>query len=116
MENKELKEKPGIYDELEQKSLYLEKGLHRVLQARQIPFRINRLGSMISVHFSDHDITDFTTAATADISRFNKYFHHMLDKGIYLPPSAYESWFLSNALSYKDLDETIQATESFFKE
>ncbi|MEO5996938.1 MAG: glutamate-1-semialdehyde 2,1-aminomutase [Chitinophagaceae bacterium] len=112
---KTLKENPGFYNELEEKGLYLEKGLRDVLQKQQIPFRINRLGSMISVHFSDHDIIDFTTASTADIPLFNKYFHHMLDQGIYLPPSAYESWFLSNALSYKDLDKTIQATEDFFK-
>ena len=112
---KVLKENPGIYNELEEKGVYLERGLSDVLHNQQIPFRINRLGSMISVHFTDHDINDLATASTADIPLFNKYFHYMLDRGIYLPPSAYESWFLSNSLNYKDLDETIQATDDFLQ-
>jgi glutamate-1-semialdehyde 2,1-aminomutase len=112
---KELKEKPAIYSELDEKGIYLENGISEVLQKHNIPYRINRLGSMISLHFSDHDVIDFATASTADIPLFNRFFHHMLNNGIYLPPSAYESWFLSNALTYKDLDETISATEEFFK-
>jgi glutamate-1-semialdehyde 2,1-aminomutase len=111
---KSLKENPGIYEDLEGKSVYLEKALRQVLDQHKVSYRINRMGSMISLHFCDHDVTDFDTAAAADIPLFNKYFHHLLSKGIYLPPSAYESWFLSNALTYKDLDETVEATDSFF--
>ena len=66
---------------------------------------------MISLHFTNHDVTNFASAAGANIPMFNAFFHHMLDQGIYLPPSAYESWFLSNALSYEDLDATIAAAE-----
>ena len=110
---KELKNNPGIYKELDEKCAYLEKGLHGVFEKKGMRYRINRLGSMISIHFCDHEITDFETASKADIPLFNKFFHHMLTQGIYLPPSAYESWFLSNALTYKDLDETIQAAERF---
>lgn len=113
---KALKDNPGIYDDLEEKGLYLENGLRHLLEERKITYRINRLGSMISVHFCDHDIIDFLSAAKADIPLFNKFFHHMLAHGIYLPPSAYESWFLSNALSYDDLDKTIQAAQSFFNQ
>ena len=112
---KELKENKHIYDELDAKGFYLKEGISKVFQTQQIPYRINQLGSMMSVHFSDHDIIDFATASAADIPLFNKFFHHMLDKGIYLPPSAYESWFLNNALSYGDLNETINATKDFFK-
>jgi len=112
---KELKENWHIYTELDAKGHYLKEGISKVLQAQHIPYRVNQLGSMMSVHFSDHDIIDLTTASAADIPLFNKFFHHMLDKGIYLPPSAYESWFLNNALSYDDLNETINATEDFFK-
>ena len=93
------------------KTLYLKNGLDKVLAASGIPYVINHLGSMISVHFSDHPVTNFATAASANIDRFKKYFHAMLDRGIYLPPSAYESWFLNNALSIKDLDYTVEATE-----
>lgn len=110
---KELNEKPAIYQELEEKTSYLSTQLHQVLQASKVPFRINQFGSMISVHFAEHDIIDFATAAKADINKFNRYFHFMLKNGIYLPPSAYESWFLSNALTYEDLDYTIQKTAEF---
>jgi glutamate-1-semialdehyde 2,1-aminomutase len=86
----------------------------KVLRAAAVPFVINRYGSMISLHFSDVPITDFESASKADIPLFNKLFHHMLDNGIYLPPSAYESWFLNNALSYEDLDTTISVIKKFF--
>lgn len=110
---KELKNNPSIYEELAAKTKYLEDGISKILTAHGVKFRINRFGSMISVHFCDHEITDFTTAAAANIPLFNKLFHYMLDKGIYLPPSAYESWFLNNSLSYADLDKTIAAFDSF---
>lgn len=106
----ELKNNPSLYTELDAKTAYLHEGLNKVLTESGIPFVINRLGSMISVHFSDVPVTDFASAAAANNSLFNRYFHAMLKRGIYLPPSAFESWFLNNALTYADLDETIQAT------
>lgn len=108
-----LKDNPGIYQQLEEKTAYLHKGLEQVLQSSGIPYAINRTGSMISVHFSDKPVTNFTDAAAANNERFNRYFHHMLDAGIYLPPSAFETWFISNALEQADLDHTIKATADF---
>ncbi|MBV9986621.1 MAG: glutamate-1-semialdehyde 2,1-aminomutase [Chitinophagaceae bacterium] len=113
---KELKNKPAIYTELEQKTAYLHAGLEKVLRASGTPYTINRMGSMISVHFSDRPVTDFATAAGANNELFKKYFHAMLKRGVYLPPSAFESWFLNNALSYDDLDRTISATAESLKE
>ncbi|WP_018617267.1 glutamate-1-semialdehyde 2,1-aminomutase [Segetibacter koreensis] len=110
-----LKENPSIYTELNEKTVYLKNGLDKVLKAWEQPFIINQFGSMISIHFSDHPVTDFTSAASANNKIFNKFFHSMLDRGIYLPPSAFESWFLNNALSYEDLDETIKAVEESLK-
>ncbi len=107
---KELKSNPNIYEELNQKTAYLHQGLEKVLSNWGQPFVINRFGSMISIHFSDHPVTDFATAAAANNDLFKKFFHAMLDQGIYLPPSAFESWFLNNALTYADLDKTIEAT------
>lgn len=112
---KELKNNPGIYDELDKKTAFLEEGLRNICTKHGVAHQVNRFGSMISLHFSEHRITDFKSASQANIPEFNRYFHHMLNQGIYLPPSAYESWFLSNALSYADLEETLNATESFFK-
>ena len=113
---KELKNNPGIYKELEEKTTYLRNGLNTVFEKWGQPFAINQLGSMISIHFSDHPVTDFATAASANNELFKKYFHAMLSRGIYLPPSAFESWFLNNALGFKDLDETIEATEESLSE
>lgn len=106
----ELKNNPAIYQELNDKTAYLHDGLNKVLAAAGTPYVINRKGSMISIHFSEGPVTDFASAAAANNSLFNKYFHAMLKRGIYLPPSAFESWFLNNALTYADLDATIQAT------
>jgi len=112
----ELKNSPSIYTELEEKTLYLRDGLNKVLQASGTPYIINQRGSMISIHFSDHAVTDFATAASANNELFKKYFHAMLKRGIYLPPSAFESWFLNNALTKEDLDKTIQATAESLQE
>jgi glutamate-1-semialdehyde 2,1-aminomutase len=109
----ELKNNPSIYEELEAKTKYIGDGIERVLSKKGINFRINRIGSMISLHFCNHEIIDFDSASKANIPIFNKLFHHLLKNGIYLPPSAYESWFLNNALSYEDLDKTINAIDSF---
>ena len=108
---KTLKENPAVYEELEKKGNYLEEGLHSVLKKSGRGYVINRLGSMISLHFSDKPVRNFADASAADNQFFNKFFHDMLDHGIYLPPSAFESWFLSNALTYEDLDKTIKAAE-----
>jgi len=112
----ELKNNPAIYTELEAKTIYLRNGLDEVLRAWGHPYIINQFGSMISIHFSDHAVTDFATAASANNELFKKYFHAMLKRGVYLPPSAFESWFLNNALSYADLDETISKTKESLAE
>ena len=98
-----------IYDRLEAKTERIEIGFREVLKGRDIPFQINRLGSMISLHFTEHAVIDFETAAFGNNPRFNSYFHGMLNEGIYLPPSAFESYFLNDALSYEDIDKTIDA-------
>ncbi len=113
---KELKENPSIYQELEEKTSYLRHGLDRVLNAAGVPYIINRFGSMISIHFSDKPVTDLASAAAANNALFNQYFHYMLAHGIYLPPSAFETWFVSNAISQADLDQTISTTADFLKQ
>jgi glutamate-1-semialdehyde 2,1-aminomutase len=113
---KHLKDNPSIYKELEEKTLYLRDGLDRVFGAWGQPYRINQFGSMISVHFSDHPVRDFATASSAGNERFKVFFHGMLRRGVYLPPSAFESWFLNNALTYSDLDETIRVAAEGLKE
>lgn len=113
---KELKSKPEIYRELEEKTIYLRNGLSKVFRAWGRPFTINQFGSMISVHFSDKPVIDYSSAAASNIELFKKFFHSMLAKGVYLPPSAFESWFLNNSLSVKDLDETIGSAKESLEE
>jgi glutamate-1-semialdehyde 2,1-aminomutase len=113
---KELKNNPSIYTELEEKTIYLRDGLDQVLKAWGQPYQINQLGSMISVHFSEHSVTDFASASAANNQRFKTFFHALLRRGIYLPPSAFESWFLNNALHQKDLDATIVAVKESLEE
>ena len=111
----ELKENNGIYKSLEEKSLYLEKEMIKVLEKTSLDFKINRLGSMISLHFTSDDVIDFETAQKGNNDKFKKYFHGMLKEGIYLPPSAFESYFLNDALSYSDIDLTINALTKVLK-
>lgn len=113
---KELKQNPAIYQQLEEKGNSLEAGLQEIFEQANTPFVINHLGSMISIHFSDHPVVDFASAASANNALFNKFFHAMLKRGIYLPPSAFETWFLSNALSKADIDTTINAAKESLAE
>jgi glutamate-1-semialdehyde 2,1-aminomutase len=111
-----LNEQPNLLKELDEKTIYLRDGLDKVLKASGTPYVINQLGSMISVHFSDKPVTDFASATAANNDLFKKYFHAMLKRGVYLPPSAFESWFLNNAMQQDHLDATIRATEESLKE
>lgn len=113
---KALKENPELLAEVDEKTTYLKNGLDQVLSAWGQPYVINQLGSMISVHFSSQPVVNFATAAASDIGRFNRFFHALLKRGIYLPPSAFESWFLNNALTKEDLDQTIQAVKESLEE
>ena len=106
-----LNQNPEIFESLEKKTAYLHEGIAGVLESHGITHQINREGSMISVHFTEDPVIDFESAKAGDNETFKRYFHGMLKEGIYLPPSAYESYFLNDALSYEDLDATINALE-----
>lgn len=102
----------AIFKRLDEKTKYLHQGLAQVLNKAQISHKINRLGSMISVHFTDEDVVDFDSAAKGNNATFKAFFHAMLEEGIYIAPSAFETWFITDALTYQDLDETIEAVKS----
>ena len=106
----------AIYTRLAEKTAYLEKGIRTVLDEANIIYTINRVGSMISVHFDKDAVVDFDSAKKGDNSKFKAFFHGLLNRGIYIAPSAYETWFLTDALSYEDLDTTIKAIEEVAKE
>lgn len=109
----ELHTTPEIFERLAQKTAYLHRGLSKVLIENEVDHTINRIGSMISIHFGNVPVTDFDSAGeSASGDAFKTFFHRMLDQGIYIAPSAYETWFLCDALTYEDLDRTIAAAKT----
>ncbi len=106
----------NIFKRLSEKTEYLDNGIIRVLSKNKIDFTTNRVGSMISIHFDKNPVINFETAKNGDNINFKKLFHGLLREGIYIAPSAYESWFVTDALTYEDLDFTINAIEKVSKE
>ncbi len=106
-----LKDDKEIYARLDKKTERLHMGMEERIKNKNIPYQINRFGSMISLHFSNTPVVDFSTAEKGNNEYFKAYFHGMLNKGVYLPPSAFESYFLNDALSNEDIDFTLDAFE-----
>jgi glutamate-1-semialdehyde 2,1-aminomutase len=102
-------QKENPYDKLESLGARLERGLLTAAVQANIPVRLNRVGSMFTLFFTDHDVLDFESAKTSDTQRFNRFFHSMLDQGIFLPPSQFEAAFISTAHTEADIDRTIEA-------
>lgn len=107
----ELKNNPHHYDELEQKTVYLQNGIQEAFDKKEISATINTAGSMISVFFTNNTVNNFDCAKNVDHALFKHFFHHMLEQGIYLPPSPFETWFLANSLDQTMLDKTVEAAE-----
>lgn len=110
-----LQKQPQIYTSLDQKTERLHVGMEKRIANTSLPYQINRYGSMISLHFSETPVIDFQTAAKGNNEFFKAYFHGMLKEGIYLPPSAFESYFLNDALSNDDIDFTLDAFDRVIK-
>lgn len=108
-----LNENPSLYQSLEKKGKELAEGMSKLAATKNVPLVVNQKGSMISIHFTDGEVNDFNDAKRGDNETFRKYFHFMLEAGIYLPPSAYESWFICSVLSDNDLHYTLEMTEKF---
>ncbi len=102
-------ETPDFYAQLEEKCAYLENGFKDSLKELDLNYTLNRVGSMLTLFFTEREVVDFDTAKTSDTQKFTKYFNSMLESGIYLPPSQFEAWFVSIAHSKDDLDKTIKA-------
>lgn len=99
---------PDLFKRLEEKTAYLENGIRGALTENKKDFVINRTGSMLSLFLGvNGKVENFDDAAKADTTAFKSFFHGLLERGIYLPPSSYETWFITDALTYEDLDKTI---------
>jgi glutamate-1-semialdehyde 2,1-aminomutase len=106
-----LREEP-VYDRLESLSAMLEEGLRRSFRKLSRSCRINRVGSLLSLFFTDRDVGDFATAMSCDQTAFRGYFRRMLEQGIYLAPSAFEAAFVSAAHDEADIQRTVAAAEA----
>ena len=104
-----------LFNRLEEKTAYLEDGIRKVLTANNKTFTVNRVGSMISIFFCENQVENYEDASKADTPEFKKFFHDLLERGIYIAPSSYETWFITDALSYEDLDETIRVIDEVTK-
>ena len=105
------KEQP--YGALTQLSSTLADGLTERFRAARIAVTVNRAASMFSVFFTDGPVRNFTDARAADHDRYGRFFHHMLDRGIYLPPSGFELWSVSTAHDTATTERTLEAAASF---
>ncbi len=105
-----------IFTRLDEKTAYLERGMREVLTKNKIDYTINRVGSMISVFFDAREVYDFKSAGFGDNDNFKKFFHGLLSEGIYIAPSSYETWFITDALTYDNLDFTIQKIDKVTSE
>src|SRR5215510_4807980 len=107
-------QKENPYDKPESLGARLERGLLAAAARANVPARMNRAGSMFTLFFTDRDVFDFESAKTSDMHRFNRFFHAMLDQGVYLPPSQFEAAFISTAHTAADIDRTIEAAVKAF--
>jgi glutamate-1-semialdehyde 2,1-aminomutase len=107
-------QKENPYDQLESLGARLERGLLAAAGRANVPARMNRVGSMFTLFFTDRDVFDFESAKTCDMQRFNRFFHAMLDRGVSLPPSQFEAAFISAAHTAADIDRTIEAAVKAF--
>jgi len=103
------------YKNLETLGSLLERGLIEAASNAGTPVRVNRVGSMLTLFFTNQDVTDFESAKTSDTQRFNRFFHVMLNEGIYLPPSQFEAAFISAAHTTPDIERTTEAVAKALK-
>jgi len=111
-----IKEHPEIYNLLEEKSKYLEDGLAENQKALKKKFAFNRVGSMMTLFFTEETVVDFKSAVSSDTSLYGKFFNGMLKRGIYLAPAQFEAMFVSIAHTKEDLEKTVKAQFEALKE
>ena len=102
---KKLQNNSSLYEDINNKTKYLADGISEYFKGRAV---INRVGSLMSIFFTKEDVVDYDSVMKCDTGLYAKFFCNVLDKGVYLPPSQYESMFISAAHGYEDIDKTIE--------
>jgi glutamate-1-semialdehyde 2,1-aminomutase len=106
----------SVYENLEKLSRSLAVGLEKNAQKASIPYTINRIGSMMTGFFTDQPVTNYADVLKTDKKHYNSFFHKMLDRGVYLAPSAFEAMFVSLAHNEADIDRTLELAGKSFEE
>jgi len=109
-------QEPGVYQKLEEMASHLTRGLSKEAREADVPVFLSRAGSMLTVFFTDQEVTDYETARSSDLKLYASYFHHLLNEGIYLPPSQFEAQFLSLAHGEDEIEITLRAARKAFRE
>ena len=115
LETLKLLKSPKVYRDLEKKTRYLAGGILESGKKRGLPLTVNQATGLFTLFFTEGPVTDYDSAKKSDTKRFARFFIHMMEQGIYLPPSQFEAWFLSLAHTDRDLDQTIAACDTAFQ-
>ncbi|NID17579.1 glutamate-1-semialdehyde 2,1-aminomutase [Luteibacter yeojuensis] len=110
----ELIQAPGFHDDLAARTVRLTDGILGAAREAGIPFSVNRVGAMFGLFFTSETVESYAQATAADVARFNRFFHGMLERGVYLAPSAFEAGFLSSAHGDAEIDATVTAARAVF--
>lgn len=111
-----LNDHPEVYEKLEKTTKKIMDGYQKVLKKYKLNYTMNQIGSMISLFFTDQKVIDFETAKTCDTELFGKYFRYNLDNGVYLPPSQFETWFISKSIGDEEVKKIISTFEDFLNQ
>ncbi len=109
-----LLKQPGCYKKLESTTAELVSGLQKAAEQAGVPVQINHIGSMFTIFFTASPVTNYLAAKTSDTARYSRFFHSMLEQGVYFPPSQFETCFVSLAHTKNDLRATVQAAREAF--
>ena len=105
---------PMYYDKLNENGDWFFGELQKIVQKAGLPYRVNHIGSLGSLFFTDQDVVDYESAKTSDTSAYAEYCNYMLNHGIYLAPAQFEAMFLSMAHTSAQLEETLEVAKQYF--
>jgi glutamate-1-semialdehyde 2,1-aminomutase len=111
----EIISRPGFYECLSEQTTKLMSGLKQAADKAGVPFAVDSVGGMFGFYFTNQVPTSYEAVTKSDVEAFKKFFHFMLDEGVYLAPSAYEAGFTSIAHDNEVVNAIIAAAESAFK-
>jgi glutamate-1-semialdehyde 2,1-aminomutase len=107
---------PRLYKHLAKLGSHLAAGLADAARSTGVALQVNAFGSLLTPFFTDQPVRDYRSALTSDTAAYGRFFRAMLARGIYLPPSQFEAWFISGAHTSRDIEKTIKAARGAFAE